>query len=64
MLIYVDDVLVISHTPEEVMKRIGAKFKIKNNKYGLPTSYLGAGISKVTLNGGAECWSMDSKKIC
>jgi hypothetical protein len=58
----VDTVLVISHAPEEVMKQIGAKFKTKNNKYGLPTSYLGTEISKVTLKGGAECWSMDSKK--
>ncbi len=63
MLVYVDDVSVVSHAPKEVMKQIGAMFEI-NNKCGPPTSYLGAGISKVTLNGGAECWSMDSKKIC
>jgi hypothetical protein len=57
-----DDVLVVSHAPEEVMKQIGAEFEIQNNEYGPPTSYLGTGISKVTLNGRAECWSMDSKK--
>jgi hypothetical protein len=62
LLIYVDDVLVVSHAPKEVMKQIGAKFEIKNDEYGPPTSYLGAEISKVTLNGGSECWSMDSKK--
>jgi hypothetical protein len=62
LLVYVDKVLVVSHAPEEVMKQIGAEFEIKNNEYGPPTSYLGAGISKVTLNGGSECWSMDSKK--
>ncbi len=44
------------------MKQIGSEFEIKNGKYGLPTSYLGAGISKVQLSNGKECWSLDSKK--
>ena len=62
LLVYVDDVLVISHAPEELMKQIGSEFEIKNGKYGPPTSYLGAGISKVQLSNGEECWSLDSKK--
>jgi hypothetical protein len=62
LLVYVDDVLVVSHAPEELMKQIGSKFEIKNGKYGPPTSYLGAGISKVQLSNGKECWSLDSKK--
>ena len=62
LLVYVDDVLVVSHAPEEVMKQIGNEFEIKNGEYGPPTSYLGAGISKVQLGNGEECWSMDSKK--
>jgi hypothetical protein len=62
LLVYVDDVLVISHAPEELMKQIGSKFEIKNGKYGPPTSYLGAGISKVQLSNGKERWSLDSKK--
>jgi hypothetical protein len=45
LLVYVDDVLVVSHAPEEIMRSIGEQFKIKNNEYGPPTSYLGAGIS-------------------
>jgi hypothetical protein len=44
------------------MKQIGSEFEIKNDEYGPPTSYLGAGISKVQLANGNECWSMDSKK--
>lgn len=51
LLVYVDDVMVVSHAPEEVMKQIGTEFEIKNNEYGPPTSYLGAGISKVLGNG-------------
>jgi hypothetical protein len=35
---------------------------LKINEYGPPTTYLGAGVSKVQLSTGEECWSMDSKK--
>jgi hypothetical protein len=62
LLVYVDDVLVVSNAPEEVMKCIGSEFQIKNDEYGPPTIYLGAGISKYTLSDGKECWSMDSKQ--
>jgi hypothetical protein len=62
LLVYVDDVLVVSNAPEDVMKEIGKEFEIKDREYGPPTSYLGAGISKVQLSTGEECWSMDSKK--
>jgi hypothetical protein len=62
LLVYVDDVLVVSYAPEEVMKGIGKEFQIKNDEYGPPTIYLGAGISKYTLSNGKECWSMDSKQ--
>ncbi len=61
LLDYVDDVLVISHAPDELMKQIGSKFKIKNGEYGPPISHLGAGISKVQLSSGEECWSLDSR---
>ena len=44
------------------MQAIGKEFQIKNDEYGPPTIYLGAGISKYTLSNGKECWSMDSKQ--
>lgn len=62
LLVYVDDVLVVSQAPAEVMKCIGREFQIKNDEYGPPKIYLGAGISKYTLSNGKECWSMDSKQ--
>ena len=62
LLVYVDDVLVVSNAPEDVMKDISKEFKIKIGEFGPPTSYLGAGVSKVQLSTGEECWSMDSKK--
>ena len=61
LLVYVDEVLVLSHAPGDIMVQIGKEFEIKNGEYGPPTSYLGAGISKVQLCTGEECWSMDSK---
>ncbi len=59
---YVNDVLVVSHAPEEVMKSIREQFEIKNGEYGPPTTYLGAGISQVQLDDGSMCWSMESQK--
>ena len=62
LLVYVDDVLVVSNAPKDVMKDISKEFEIKNGEFGPPTTYLGAGVSKVQLSTGKECWSMDSKK--
>ncbi len=62
LLVYVDDVLVVSHAPDDIMKSIGGQFEIKNNDYGPPTTYLGAGISQVQLNDGSMCWSMESQQ--
>jgi hypothetical protein len=55
LLVYVDDVLVLSDAPDKIMEEIGKEFEIKNGEYGPPTSYLGAGISKVQLSTGDEC---------
>ena len=46
LLVYVDDVLVVSHNPGKIMEAIGLEFEIKNNFCGPPTTYLGVGISK------------------
>jgi hypothetical protein len=62
LLVYVDNVLVTSHAPEDVMKQIGSEFEIKSGEYSPPTSYLRAGLSKVQLGNDKQCWSMDSKK--
>ncbi len=62
LLAYVDDILALSHDPTGIMKDIGKEFQIKDNKYGPPTNYLGAGISKFQLMDGSTCWSIDSKQ--
>ena len=60
LLVYVDDVLAISHNPEAIMKAIGKTFEIKNNEYGPPKMYLGADIEKFHLPNGSFAWSLHS----
>ena len=62
LLVYVDDCLVVSHDPDAVMEGIAAEFEIKNNEWGAPEYYLGAGIEKVTMPGAQDMWSMKSDK--
>ena len=44
LLVYVDEVLVVSHPPGIMMKDIGLKFDIKDRKYVTPTAYLGTNV--------------------
>jgi hypothetical protein len=62
VLCYVDDVLAISTSPDLIMKSIQERFKLKGDKYGPPTSYLGAQLSKMTIVNGTECWTQSSDK--
>jgi hypothetical protein len=61
VLVYVDDVLSISHDPEATMKGIQGTFKLKADKIEKPTMYLGTQISQKVI-GGVECWTMSSEK--
>ena len=61
VLVYVDDVLAISHDPTTIMKGIGEHFTIKDDKYGEPTAYLGANIERIQLDDGSWAWSMTSE---
>jgi hypothetical protein len=58
LLVYVDDVLVISHDPQAVMREIGSAFEIKDGKTGEPERYLGANIEKFEIDDGQKVWSM------
>ena len=62
VLCYVDDVLAISVSPEGIMKSIQEKFKLKGDKYGPPTDYLGAQLSVMTNANGTECWTQSSDR--
>ena len=58
LLVYVDDVLAISHDPNAIMEKIGMRFEIKNDEWGPPTRYLGADVEKFTLPDGSTAWSL------
>eukprot|EP00934_Nitzschia_sp_Nitz4_P003470 Nitzschia sp. Nitz4//scaffold67_size101165//1728//3143//NITZ4_004518-RA/size101165-processed-gene-0.54-mRNA-1//-1//CDS//3329556441//3460//frame0 len=61
LLIYVDDILHVSHYPTDddpVMKQLGAIYCLKNGSIGEPSLYLGADIGRVMDDTGREMWFM------
>jgi len=67
ILCYVDDILVISHDPKDIMNKISAFVTFKEGSIQPPTSYLGATISKLTILDGnndfpiKEVWTMSAQ---
>ena len=49
LLIYVNDILAISHDPKAIIDHIGTVYKIKEGSAGPPDAYLGAQIYKHSL---------------
>ena len=47
-----DDILLVSHSPESIMKHNELAFEIKDNKYGPPTAYLGANAEQFHMADG------------
>jgi Reverse transcriptase (RNA-dependent DNA polymerase). len=65
VLCYVNDVLSISHKPENALKGIQMKYKLKGDKMAEPETYLGAQLSKMdNEQQGDECWTMSSDSYC
>ena len=68
VLIYANDILVISHRASTIMDNLSALYCLKENPsnrkgYGTPDSYLGANIGLYTLPGntsGKQKWYMSS----
>jgi hypothetical protein len=60
-LVYVDDILVISHEPLVTMSGIQRQFKLKDDKIEPPDMYLGAKLSNTLING-VSCWTMSSEQ--
>ena len=64
ILVYVDDVLIVSHAPEEHLKVIQASYELNPSSIGSPTRYLGADVSKVQKPkdpSGREYWSFSAE---
>ena len=51
ILVYVDDIISVSHKAAEVMKEISDVFKFKNDKVAKPETYLGARLHNKSING-------------
>ena len=62
ILVYVDDILLVSHDPQPVLDKIDKHYKIKAGSTGEPTIYLGAQIYKHNLPNGSWAWGMTSEK--
>ena len=54
VLCYVDDILCISHNPEETMKGIQADFKLKDDEVEGTAYYLVATVSKILNEDGVK----------
>ena len=60
LLVYVDDILHLSHDTKPTMDALGALYLLKPEACGQPTRYLGANVGKYQLPDGREVWSMSS----
>ncbi len=56
-LVYVDDIMCISHDPKATMLGIQATFKLKDDKIERPENYLGVQIMQKVIDD-RECWAM------
>ena len=63
LLVYVDDILLISHDPKPTLTKLGQIYNIKNDTIAEPTQYLGAQIYKHSLPDGSWAWAMSSEKF-
>jgi hypothetical protein len=61
ILVYVDDILCISHKTKETMLQIAKDFRFKKDKIKPPEIYLGAHLEKKELNG-KHMWTMSNTK--
>ena len=57
ILIYVDDVMVIHHDTESVLRRIDKCFKLNTSSIGDPEIYLRVKLKKMILENGVWSWA-------
>jgi hypothetical protein len=57
LLVYVDNVLAISHEPKVLIDAIGEYYKVKPGSDKEPDIYLGANVEKVQMPDGREIWA-------
>ena len=62
LLVYVDDILMLSHDMKPIMDGISAQFRLKKDSLGPPKQYLGTTIKIHTHGEGSESWAMSSNE--
>ena len=62
ILVYVDDVLIISDNPSQYMNQLKAEYYVKPDSISAPKLYLGAEIKKTTDRRGQPAWASSSNK--
>ena len=63
ILLYTDDVLVISENAESVLREgIGRYFELKEPSIGPPKLYLGGHVRQLDLENGAKAWAFSSSQ--
>jgi hypothetical protein len=63
LLVYVDDILIISHNPQPYIDQLQKEYQFALSAVGPPERYLGANIERVQIpddRTGQEYWSMSS----
>ena len=60
LLVYVDDILVLSHDTRPIIDGIAAQFRLKDDSLRAPGQYLGATVKIYMDQDGYECWAMSS----
>ena len=62
ILLYTDDVLVISQHAEETLKELGRYFELKEESIVPPKIYLGGHCRKLQLENGVKTWAFSSSQ--
>jgi preprotein translocase subunit Sss1 len=63
ILVYVDDILILSHNPQTIMDRISQSFTVKKGSDREPDTYLGADVGKFEIEGDpVPKWSLGADK--
>jgi Reverse transcriptase (RNA-dependent DNA polymerase) len=63
LLVYVDDVLIVSHSPKLNLEKIKESYELNPSSVGPPMRYLGADVERVTRPGdntGCKYWSFSA----
>ena len=58
LLVYVDDILVLSHDTKPIIDGSVSQFRLKEDRLRAPNQYLGTTIKIYTDDNGYESWAM------